>query len=440
MVEFESLVSRCRRAIASNIDRYPVESMGVLNEIEWEEVVKIKYDMTKPKSRVQKVKGSQLLSDGRKTPVFSYKFMKEVEEKNPHFKTSDVIDELVWRDCVDFQFFQRPMIFKEPWNVQVERLKKIARDIPTISFKNKNVTNKSSPSSSSSSSSSSKPPGSACHRQIVNIIDTLKNTAMNVPLLEATKIGIALKKLIKKLRGFDQSTDEIDFSFPIAQLKTLLDDWKQMASANGVDMSSSNDNRRNGPSPSALGRDRNTSPAQHADDIKALKKSAQWRDLYITLVARKQKVIESHGAKMRKIKENLDKGRPKISSASTKKQRGRRMMLNSGGGIQYEGTAAPNKLGKLKQDFKKHTTMIKGGKAASNARTSAGPGKIQKASFGSSVARGTKKRGIEAAQYPNKQPRRTCPTSRVNRQVALPNGKQMKLPRRDVPTYGKRRT
>ena len=263
---------------------------------------------------------------------------------------------------------------------------------------------------------------------------------MNVPLLVASGIGKALKKLIKKLRGFDQSTDEINFSFPIAQLETLLEDWKQMASANGVDMSRSNDNRKNGPSPSALGRDRNTSPEQHAEDIKSLQQSAQWRDLYRTLVARKQKVIESHGAKMRKIRQNLDKGRPKISSASTRIQRGRRMMLNPGGGIQYEGTAVSNKLGKLKQDFKNHATMIKGGKAAINARTSASPGKIQKASFGSSVARGTKKRGIEATQFPNKQPRRTSPTGTVKRQVALSNGKQMKLPRRNVPTYGKRRT
>ena len=91
MVEFESLVSRCRRAIASNIDRYPVESMGVLNEIEWEEVVKIKYDMTKPKSQVQKVKGSHLLSDGRKTPVFSYKFMTEVEEKSHYIRIRNAV-------------------------------------------------------------------------------------------------------------------------------------------------------------------------------------------------------------------------------------------------------------------------------------------------------------------------------------------------------------
>lgn len=97
-ITIESLSSKCRTVIATNIDRYPIKSFSNLPEMEWEAIIELKYRMTAPKHQTQIKCKTSLLSDGRKFPLFTDKFMKEVEERNGHLKTSVVADDLVWRD------------------------------------------------------------------------------------------------------------------------------------------------------------------------------------------------------------------------------------------------------------------------------------------------------------------------------------------------------
>jgi hypothetical protein len=434
---FETLVTKCRKIIASNLDRYPAETIGSLSEIEWEEVVRTKYEMTAPKVKAQKIKGSHLLSDGRKTPLFADKFIKEMEEKNQHFQTSVVIDDLVWRDCVDYKFKKggtsRPNIFREPWNMQVETLKSIVQEIGDMSLKR----NISSSDGNSSSSSTALP-----NRRIAAIVQELQITPMTVPLLSASGIGKGVKKLIKRLRAFDAAANDETTNFKelSTELETLLQNWRVMASANGVAMSaSSSKSRSNKNSESASisgGKSRHTSDEQHAEDVIVIEKCSQWRDLFKALVAREQKLIKSHGAKMREIRKNLEVGRPKISAAKTRNREGKRRTLNESGGFQSPSVGAqPRKLMKLRQDFRDQNTKIKGGKAyggTSSARISP----IPSSSFGSSVSSAMTKGGKRKAQMltssHNKHGRRATngiARSMIKREVVLQNGKSMKMPK-----------
>lgn len=440
-MEIESLASKCRNIIASNIERYPAETIGSLPYTEWEAIVKVKYEMTAPKNqngaKVKKVKGSCLLSDGRKFPVFTDKFIREVEEKNEHLRSSTVTDELVWRDCVDFKFknvgsLTRPSVFRLPWNIQVERLQQIVEDIRTLRLipetSSNVVTDESSTSSSSSASNNNDDTNAAQMKKIAGIVEELQTTPMIVPLLSASGIGRALKKLIKKLRAFDEAmktnTDNTTttnksncyLTWSI-QLENIIQQWKDIASESGVVMSPNklpSSPSSVSSSPKTLSaRNKHTSPEQHAEDVKNIQECTQWRHLFDKLVAREKKMISSRGAKMREFRKHLEVARPKISTATTKK-RGKLVINEKGGGVQRVSCGAPiRKLGKLRQEFNDRKITMKGGKRCLTTVATSVGASVPRASFGSSVSSAmssSKKRSL-------------------NRDVTLGNGKKMKLPK-----------
>ncbi len=446
---FETLATKCRKTIASNIDRYPVESIGALPEMEWEAIVQLKYEMTAPKVQVQKVKGSYLLSDGRKFPLFTDKFMKEVEEKNAHLRSSSITDELVWKDCVDFKFrvggTSRPAMFREPWNMQVEKLKSIGKRMEGLSPHDGDT-------DVSISSSSSSQQGLSCERKIKIIAKELQDMPMSVPLLSESGVGKSLKKLIKKLRKFHESAgsdDERNFLKLSTQLESLLQGWMDMASANGVNMTSSSKASNQGSAvskqnlSSVSGQSRHTSNEQHTKDIHLIQKCTQWRDLFEALAQREKTLIKHHGAKMRMIRNNLEVGRPKIVTAKTK-NKGITKVIKEQGGIKVHGSNHPKKLGKLRQEFKEHNDKIKGGKAYISISPTPSC-TSQRSSFGSSVSsamsRGKKKSSTLSINS-NKRSRLADTVTNNNtmakRQVTLGDGKVMKLPKMSASLRGRR--
>ena len=140
------------------------------------------------------------------------------------------------------------------------------------------------------------------------------------------------------------------------------------------------------------------------------------------LVDREQKLIKSHGQKMRKFRANLEVERPKIGTAKTKKM-GRKEL----GGIQRAGRngSGTSAFGKLKQEFNDRKTIIKGGKAFVNSISKqASLAATTSTSFGASVSsvRSTgKKRVLNPSSVDAKKARN----------VALNNGKKMKMPKLD---------
>lgn len=421
------------------MERYAPETFGSLPYSEWEAIVKVKCQITAPKTqnnKVKKVKGSNLLSDGRKFPALSEKFIREVEEKNQHLRCSPVTDELVWRDCVDFKFKQvgslsRPNIFGLPWDIQVENLKQIAEDIQTLRLTPDSASNVVTDSSDSSTADSSPAlkNNTAQEKKVAAIVEELQSTPMIVPLLSASGIGKALKTLLKKLRKFDAAinatTDEVVgtkkascYQTWSVQLENILQQWKAMASESGVAMSSikqSSPLSQSSPSSVYVRNGRLTSPKQHEEDIKNIQKCKQWRDLFDILVAREKKLIENRGAKMRESRKHLEVARPKISTATTKR-RGKLVINEKEGGIQSLSCAAggppTRKLGKLRQEYQDRKIAIKGGKRNVAITALSVGAAVPRASFGASVS---------SAMTSSKK--RT-------RDVALGNGKQMRMPKK----------
>ena len=303
-------------------------------------------------------------------------------------------------------------------------------------------------------------------KSIPSIIHILQNTPMIVPLLLASGIGKAIKKLIKVLHTNSSSNNDTSNNSNsgcnsndtkkkwIFQLEEILQNWKIMASVNGVSMSSSsssssktnNNNNHNNQNKDkeheykmnifnkVTGKSRHTSNEQHEQDIANIQKCHEWRDLYRVLLEREQQFMQLHGSKMRKIRENLEVNRPKIGTAVTKKF-GKRMVLKDDGGIECislnggsrsstNGSTMPmRKLGKLRHEFQQRNAVIKGGKAGI-ASTSMQSG--TKRSFGSSVSAvlGTAKKRNTASSVNG------C-TKAGRREILLNDGKKMKLPKLD---------
>ncbi len=472
---FESLASKCRKVIAMNLLRYPIDSFSSLSEMEWENVIKVKYNMTSPKrsqnsatasiststsTAATKMIGSNLLSDGRKFPLLTDKFIQDVEDKIPHFRKSKIVDELVWKDNVDFKFpkASRPFIFDEPWNYQTERCEKIVEEMKSYyaddrsnddlghsrNYHREISREFSSSSISSNKSASNKPNDNPPKKKIAKIVDELQDINMSVPLLSTSGIGKALKKFMKAVRqlGSMDNSDNNMYNHWVPRLELILNNWKQMAKANGVAISSSSNNT-NGHKfhhhqqhtvTSISGKSRHTSDEQHVQDVKDIQECHQWRDLFVLLVHRQENFIKAHGAKMRKIRDELEVGRPKIGLTRTKNI-AKRVVMENGGGIQR--TSEPmNKLGKLKHEFKQQKAIIRGGTTQSRLPS----GGVTRNTFGSAVSSassssGKKRSLVTSSNIFSKFPKTASSgvgRRGTNREVVLNGNKKMKLPKLDL--------
>lgn len=128
-------------------------------------------------------------------------------------------------------------------------------------------------------------------------------------------------------------------------LQQLLQEWKIMASKNGVAMSSSTTNTPPSkklkidskvhktlksdqdeimqPPFATFGKPRNMDVDQHEADIKLLHSSKNWKALYNSLQKRERMMREAHGEKVRASRQSLERNRPKIGKVTLKKAVGR---------------------------------------------------------------------------------------------------------------------
>lgn len=183
-----SLVHLCRQTIVSNLERFPPEAFDIFDPVEWDELVKLRFENTKPK-RAKEAAGS---IDGRLVPVVSAKYLKDFEAVNPHLADSEEADELLWRYCVEFKFrrggMTRPTVFHVPWPKQVQQARQL---------------------------------GESLFEGDQRAVALLCAMSMNIALLRDSGVGKLVKKAIKKCVSLDIATRE--------RLKELLASWMKIA-------------------------------------------------------------------------------------------------------------------------------------------------------------------------------------------------------------------
>ena len=246
-----SLEDLCRAVIVANLEKYDPSCLGVLSEDDWEDIVRLRHQKTQPKQK----SNAGLDGSGRLAPAISDKLLTLIEETNPHLAESPVVDELVWKDCVEYRFrrgnaLTRPRELNLPWPELLAHVQGLAQDLQA---------------------------GNS------SVVDAMLGLPMNVPLLRATGIGKVVRKSIKKQKQQQSPGQESC----VSKLESLLRSWKTMAA-----------------SPNAA--------SAIPSDLEVAEHCLSWRQLFAALKQRQDSRRESQGKRMREIRQHLASGRPKV--------------------------------------------------------------------------------------------------------------------------------
>jgi len=523
-----SLLDLTTQMVASNIEKYPPGALGILSEYQWDNIVRARVankgfnsnlhaaaatinstvdgsnkDKLMGGSGWTKVKTSFALdtqSGKKQLPALSEKVLQSIEQhpNNVHISKSKLADELLWKEIVDYKFngiINRPTSLQIPRDLLIERLNGWSVKLLEIVSPPKEETDESRSLQVISSNRRT--------HQLPIILQSLKNVPMDVTLLTDTNIGKSvskaakvMRKLWKKVKNLSDSEKEVNllgYSFfwrPMSEqngnkievhtisqlefLQKIIEDWKNMAADNGVEVASKssasspkkkqkiNDNQMhaswssNGGTKSTTipiatcGKDKKISMKQHQIDMKLLNESPDWRSLYQSLCKREEMLKKSHGDRVRTIRDNLKKDRPTVGKVVLKKAVGRVRGGDSSGMTtdqqhHTESTAASGPSSLSSRAEKREAILSKslGHRArqqqlSRNASVFASSGKISQlksetkvaaswqksshhnrhASFGASVAR----KGIDTVGSIRAEMRQ----GQVH--VKLQNGKSMNLP------------
>lgn len=292
-----TLADRCRVVIVNDLERYPPEAFSILELEEWNKLVQLKDERTRPTKFRLSTPG--LDGTGRLVPAVSHQFLDEIESKCPHFADSTIADTLLWRNCVEKKFrrggLTRPASLLQPWPELVQAIKSAAET----------VLNKDVPDETKSAA-----------------VNVLSETPMNVSLLRDSGAGKLVKKAIK--RG---TLTFIDHQV----LQQVLSSWMDIASRDQAATASS------------------TNAANLDDDLAQAEQCVSWRQLFHALQRREEHVRNSQGKRMRAIRRELAKSRPKLVKVrpSSKKQEAILDLSKT-----KSPPTASSKIGKLRQEAK----------------------------------------------------------------------------------------
>ncbi|CAJ1937060.1 unnamed protein product [Cylindrotheca closterium] len=270
-----TLASLCRDTIVKNLERYNAEAFQILDESEWEDIIRRKHAMSRPKRGKGGLDGT-----GRMNPAVSDKFLLEIETTLPHLGTSNIVDTLVWKDIVNFKFKSRPKGLMWPYSTLELRLKTAGDTLLDVRKKG-NIVEED-------------------RTKLDNALEVVINSPMDVELLRLSGIGRCVQKFInaccknEKL-GLDKET--------IHALDSLLKSWKMLASSEGVTMSEKVKAEKSRSNLSQFGL---------AEHIAIARKNSSWRQLYSALKMFDQMKRENQGARMRERRQRLNSQRPKI--------------------------------------------------------------------------------------------------------------------------------
>eukprot|EP00980_Cylindrotheca_fusiformis_P019076 scaffold6433_cov125-Cylindrotheca_fusiformis.AAC.18 len=274
-----SLVSLCRDAIVANLERYNVEAFQILDESEWENIIRRKHETSRP----LRGKGG-LDGTGRMNPAVNDKFLSEIEETLPHLAASKVVDTLVWKDTVNHKFraggLSRPKGLMFPYPVLEARIQAAGNTLTDIRKKH-DIDDE---------------------EKILGIraVRTICDSPMDVGLLESSGIGKTVQKFISACSknqkfDFDRTT--------VAKLSAVLESWKEMARKSGVLMKDKASSGKTSDSSLRNGR---------AEDLEKARQCKTWRELFILLRKYDKTRREDQGARMRERRQKLNSERPKI--------------------------------------------------------------------------------------------------------------------------------
>jgi hypothetical protein len=269
-----SLAQLCQNVIVNHLEKYPPEIFVMLSDIDFESLIRLRHSKTKPKERSGGLDGVD--GTGRVAPAIRMEYMAQVEACNPHLAQSNIVDTLIWKDCVEFRFKRggqaRPRALYLPWPLLVEQIQAAGDALLQLTLLREDTDDAKS------------------------YIDSLESSPMNVSLLQATGIGKVVKRILKQ-------QDKVH-STHTCRLKRLLDIWKELAAQDGIKQTNHTNQACNA---AAL-----LLYEQEAADLKQAETCQTWRQLFAVLKHKEETRRASLGQEMRERRRHLASDRPRI--------------------------------------------------------------------------------------------------------------------------------
>jgi hypothetical protein len=322
----------CTNVVVKDLERYPAAAFGILDEYQWDCILRLRHRKTKPLKGRGGIDGK-----GRFNPAVTDKFMIEVEEVNPHLNQSKIADLYVWKDIVEYKFkkggLSRPKGLLYPWPVLVQQLEDAGKALTDCL---RLITEYAE---------SQKAMASALHA-----IKIISESPMDLNLLKSSEMGKKVKKFLNKSTRLDFLDEPYVYSSgkdirktPRTTLEATLQSWKEMAADSGVKMKV-NESRSGGINGHTI-----ASPA--ASMLTATKKCDSWRSLYHTLRVQDEDRRSRQGEKMRERRRRLDTVRPKIVKVRPASSRQDKIIGRSslGSGYNPSQKTAPSGSAKIRQ-------------------------------------------------------------------------------------------
>ena len=386
----------CVNVIVKDLERYPAEALGILDEYQWDHILKLRHRKTKPLRGKGGIDGR-----GRLHPAVTDKFMVEVEEANPHLSESKVADEYIWKDIVEYRYkkggLSRPKGLLYPWPILVQQIEdagKVLVDCLRLTEANANIDGREKIEAST-----------------IHAIKIISEAPMDLNLLKTSGIGKKVKKFLNKSTLLDFLDEPYVYSSgkdirktPRTTLQATLQSWKDMAADSGVKMK---DDHRSSGSPKK--------PAT-ASILTAAKKCDSWRSLYHTLKVQDDARRSRQGEKMRERRRRLDTVRPKIVKVRPASTRQDRMLgqASIGSGYNPKEQASPARSSKMQQLRMEARTISH----RRQAIASASPSRKPTGGFGAAVAFASVGKKVVRR-------RKTAP---ITKSVSLAGGKRIAVP------------
>jgi len=389
------LSALCVNVVVKDLERYPAVALGILDEYQWDHILKLRHRKTKPLKGKGGIDGR-----GRLHPAVTDKFMLEVEEANPHLSESKVADEYMWKDIVEYKFkkggLSRPKGLLYPWPVLVQQLEDSGKAL-TDCLK---LTNEDAESDDRDK----------IERTALHAIKCISECPMDLNLLKTSGMGKKVKKFLNKSTRLDFLDEPYIYSSgkdirktPRTTLQATLQSWMDMAADSGVKMK---DDHR-GMSP------RKPTPA--ASILTAAKKCDSWRALYRTLRVHDEDRRSRQGEKMRERRRRLDTVRPKIVKVRPANAKQDRILGKSsiGSGYNPNEKVLPSGSSKIRQLRMEAKIM-----SSRRGPAPASPARKQVSGFGAAVAFAATGKKVTGR-------RKTAP---ITKSVTLAGGKRIAVP------------
>ncbi|KAL3907185.1 MAG: hypothetical protein SGARI_003659, partial [Bacillariaceae sp.] len=383
-----------RLCIVANLERFPPEALGILDEFEWDGIIRLRHKKSKP------LKGrGGLDGTGRLNPSVGEKVIALIEEINPHLANSKVADGLVWKDIVEYRFRQgglsRPKGLLAPWPVLIERLQESGKALNACLLQQQGN-----------------------QQAALQAVKYIEESPMDLTLLKDSGIGKTVKKFLAKAKGrldfLDEpyvfSTGKDIRKTPRSTLHATLATWMEMAARSGVKIKSDG---ASSPKRSAV-KGNDNDKAEDRVDLSTAKKCHSWRELYQTLKIHDETRKTKQGEKMRERRQRLDSVRPRVVKVrhASSKQEG---MLNRGvAGRGFAASAASppgnSKMAQLKKEARVTSSRRQPPTAVAASK--------QRSGFGAAVAFANVGKTVAGK-------RKGAPSTKT---VALQGGKRIKVP------------